>query len=100
MVAPNQELMAALSKIFAIAAITSLAWGGDREIKLFVLGGLIGWLSQDRIGQSGGVTPRTNYLPFPDRYAPDPSSRPNDYSDRPVPVQRPVSGASPSGHQL
>jgi hypothetical protein len=73
----NQELMAALSKIFAIAAITALAWGGDREIKLFVLGGLIGWLSQDgQLGRGGGSTPRPNYLPSPDRFGPDTNSRP------------------------
>jgi hypothetical protein len=76
MVAPNKELMGFLTKIFAILSITALAWGSDREIRLFVLGGLIGWLSQDGQPISGGSTPRPNYLPSPDRFGPDTNSRP------------------------
>lgn len=65
--------------MLAIAAVAVLAWDGDREVRMFVLGGLIGWLSQeDRRGRD--ALPLRPTYPTPERHDPDfaptPSHRP------------------------
>lgn len=68
----GQELAAQMPKMLAIAAVAVLAWDGDREVRMFVLGGLIGWLSQEERRGRDALPPRTYPTPpTPERHDPD-----------------------------
>lgn len=80
----SRELVVQMPKMMAIAAVVALSWNGDREVRLFVLGGLIGWLSQEerRTRDTSDETlpdalpPRLMRSP-PERFPPEQASRPS-----------------------